>query len=145
MQFQGTIHITAAQTAVWHTLTNPTIVSQCTPRLKNWKILQTDSQFQLHFAWGSGKSIVLVPLLLTWQTVAPPTHLQWQGQAQMGSTTIPLNGEFYLASPRPTQTDLTFTAEVHTTNKLLAQLVQTSAPPLFESFFNCLKQITEAV
>jgi carbon monoxide dehydrogenase subunit G len=110
MEFQGTVAFAAEQTAVWQTLTTPTIVSQCTPHLKGWLASDTNTQFQLQLTWGNGSSTVIIPLLLTWQTVTPPIHLQWHGQAQMGSTTIPLQGDFHLSTAGSSQTSLTFSA-----------------------------------
>lgn len=145
MEFQGNVAFAASQTAVWHTLTTPNLVGQCTPRLHGWSPLQSDTQFQLQFSWGSGKSIVLIPVRLTWQTVTPPTFLQWTGEAMMGNTAVPIQGEFSLFSLQANQTTLTFTAQVNPPNKLLAQMVQTTAPRLIESFFHCLKATAEAV
>lgn len=145
MQFQGTVNIAAEQTAVWHILTTPAIISQCAPRLHQWKMLDNDSQFQLHFTWGSGRNTILIPLRLTWQSSAPPSHLLWQAKAQMGSTILPLNGEFNLTSPSPQATVLAFTAKMEPTNKLLQQMIQTTAPRLIDSFFLCIKKTAEAV
>ncbi|MEZ4593640.1 MAG: SRPBCC domain-containing protein [Chloroflexota bacterium] len=137
--------VAAAQTAVWHTLTNPHLISQCTPRLQGWTALETNTQFQLHFCWGSGSSTIAIPLLLTWQTVTPPTYLQWHGEAQMGHTAVPLQGTFRLNSSTAQHTTLAFSAHITPHNKLLAQMIQTTAPRLIESFFNCLKKTAEAV
>ena len=145
MQFQGTIQFAARQTAVWHTLITPTLVSQCTPHLKSWSELSTNNQYHLQFSWGSGSSGVSIPLLLTWQTVIPPNQLQWQGEAQMGSALILINGSFHLSAPTPTATTLAFTAELDAPNKLLQQMLQTTAPRLLENFFRCLKTNAEAV
>ena len=145
MQFRGTVVFAAPQTAVWHSLTTPGIVSQCTPRLTGWSQLATNTQFQLQFAWGQGKSTVTIPLLLTWQTVTPPTHLQWHGQAQLGSTAMPAAGTFQLNSGATNQTTLTFTAQFDPPNKILQQMIQTTAPRLLDSFFSCLKRTVEAV
>ena len=145
MKFRGTVDFAAGQTAVWHTLTTPTIVSQCTPRLHGWAALETDTRFQLQFSWGGSNNTIIIPLLLIWQTVTPPTLLQWHGQAQMGRTTIPLQGEFHLCAPTGNQTTLTFTAQVDPPNKLLQQMIQTAAPRLIDSFFSCLKKSAEAV
>ena len=145
MQFRGTVEFNAPQTAVWYSLTTPDIVSQCTPRLTGWSQLATDTQFQLQFAWGSGNSTITIPLLLTWQTVDPPTYLQWNGHAQMGSTPIPIDGIFQLTSPMPNQTTLTFSTQFDPPNKLLNQMIQTTAPRLIDSFFSCLKKTAEAV
>ncbi len=62
MQLRGTVNFAAKQTAVWHSLTTPNIVSQCAPRLRNWKTLDANSQFQLQFAWGSDRNTILIPL-----------------------------------------------------------------------------------
>jgi carbon monoxide dehydrogenase subunit G len=145
MQFQGTVQFAVGQTAVWHTLTTPTLVSQCTPHLKSWSELSTNNQFQLQFSWGSGSSSVIIPLLLTWQTIIPPNRLQWQGEAQMGSTVILINGNFHLSAPTPTTTTLAFAAELDAPNKLFQQMLQTTAPRLLENFFRCLKTNIEAV
>lgn len=145
MQFQGTVNIAAKQTAVWHILTTPTIISQCAPRLQQWKMLDNNSQFQLQFAWGSGRKIILIPLQLTWQSSTPPNQLRWQANAQMGSTILPLNGEFNLTSRSPQATVLAFTAKMEPTNKLLQQMIQTTAPRLIDSFFHCIKKTAEAV
>ncbi|MCA9919273.1 MAG: hypothetical protein KC445_15040 [Anaerolineales bacterium] len=146
MEFQGTITVAATQTAVWHTLTTPTLVSQCTPRLQGWQVLQTNAQFQLRFSWGSGNSTIFIPLLLTWQTVTPPTYLQWHGEAQLGGTAVPLQGSFHLNSGTQQQTtSINFSAQITPHNKLLAQMIQTTAPRLIESFFQCLKKTAEAV
>lgn len=145
MQFRGSVEFAAGQTAVWHSLTTPHIVSQCTPRLTGWSQLATDTQFRLQFTWGSGSNNITIPLLLTWQTVMPPTHLHWQAQAQMGSTPIPINGTFHLEAATPDSTALTFTAEFEPPNKLLKQMIQATAPRLIDSFFSCLKATAEAV
>jgi len=145
MEFQGTVAVAAAQTAVWHTLTTPTIVSQCTPRLQGWAALETGTQFQLQFIWGRGNSTVVIPLLLTWQTVTPPTYLQWQGKAQMGGTAIPLQGDFHLSGTDAAQTHLTFSAQFAPPNKFVGQMIQNAAPRLIEHFFNCFKKTAEAV
>lgn len=145
MRFQGTVAFAAAQTAVWQTLTTPTLVSQCTPRLTGWSELAPNTQFQLQFSWGSGSSSVNIPLRLTWQTVTPPTHLEWLGEAQMGSTILLINGKFHLSNPLPHNTILDFAAELDPTNKLLQQMIQNTAPRLIENFFQCLKLKVEAV
>ncbi|WP_420645396.1 SRPBCC domain-containing protein [Candidatus Leptofilum sp.] len=145
MEFRGNVTFAATQTAVWQTLTTPELVGQCTPRLQGWSPLETNTQFQLQFCWGSGKSTVIIPVLLIWQTVTPPTYLQWTGEAQMGSTAVPIQGDFSLQSTPASQTTLTFTAQLNPPNKLLAQMIQTTAPRLIESFFHCLKTTTEAV
>ena len=145
MQFQGTVAFAAEQTAVWHTLTTPTIVSQCTPNLKGWAASDIANQFQLKLTWGNGSKKVIIPLFLTWQTVTPPTHLQWHGQAYLGSTAISLEGDFYLAMADSNQTSLTFSAQLTPPNKLLGQMIQNAAPRLIESFFRCLKTTAEAV
>ena len=145
MEFRCTVAFAAAQTAVWHTLTTPELVSQCTPRLQGWQVLETETQFQLQFSWGNGSSTILIPLLLTWQTVTPPTYLQWHGQAQMGSKAIPVHGDFHLTSTETGQTTLVFSAQFTPPNKLLGQMIQTTAPRLIDSFFVCLKKTAEAV
>jgi carbon monoxide dehydrogenase subunit G len=145
MEFQGTVAIAAKQTAVWHILTTPTIISQCTPLLQSWVNSDTNTQFQLQLAWGSGSNTVIIPLSLTWQTVTPPTLLQWQGQAQLGSTTLPLQGNFTLNTSDTNQTNLTFSAQLTPPNKLLGQMIQTAAPRFIESFFRCLKTTAETV
>ncbi len=145
MQFQGTVAFAAPQTAVWHSLTTPELVSQCTPRLQGWSALETGTQFQLQFCWGSHKRPITIPLLITWQTVTPPTYLQWYGNAQMGNTAVPLHGTFHLTLTQKEQTTLTFTAQLTPPNKLLAQMIQTTAPRLIDSFFRCLKTTAEAV
>ena len=145
MEFRGSVEIAAPQTAVWQTLTTPTIISQCTPRLSSWASLEGENQFQLNFTWGSGKSVITIPLRLAWQKIEPPATLTWQGQAHMGSTAVPLNGEFHLTSPPNSQTHLAFLAQISPPNKLLAQLIQNSAPPLMQKFLSCLKETAEAV
>ncbi|MCA9942053.1 MAG: hypothetical protein H6656_14370 [Ardenticatenaceae bacterium] len=146
MEFRGTVAFAAAQTAVWHTLTTPILVSQCTPRLTGWAALETENiQFQLHLAWGNGRNTILIPMLLTWETVTPPTHLQWHAQAQMGRTTIPLQGDFHLSPASSNQTNLAFSAQLTPPNKLLGQMIHTAAPRLIDSFFRCLKSNAEAV
>lgn len=145
MEFHGTVAFAAEQTVVWHTLTTPTIVSQCTPNLKGWVPSDINNQFQLQLAWGKGSNTVNIPLLLTWETVTPPTHLQWHGQAHLGSTTIPLQGDFHLIKAGSNQTSLTFSTQLAPPNKLLGQMIQTAAPRLIESFFRCLKLAAEAV
>ncbi|MBK7894080.1 MAG: SRPBCC domain-containing protein [Candidatus Promineifilaceae bacterium] len=145
MEFQGTVSVAAAQTAVWHTLTTPHLVSQCTPRLQGWTALEANTRFQLQFCWGSGKSTVFIPVLLTWQTVTPPTYLHWQGEAQLGNTAVPMQGDFSLKSTPTNQTTLTFSAQITPHNKLLTQMIQTTAPRLIESFFHCLKKTAESV
>ncbi len=145
MEYQGTVTFAAAQTAVWHTLTTPAIVSQCTPRLQGWSALETNTQFRLQFTWGRGNSTVIIPLLLTWQTVIPPTHLQWHCLAYMGSTTVPLQGDFHLTADGPTQTNLVFSAHLTPPNKFVAHLIQSTVPELIEHFFNCLKKTAEVV
>lgn len=145
MEFQGSVAVAAAQTAVWHTLTTPTIVSQCTPRLQGWAALEAETQFQLQFIWGRGSSTVIIPLLLTWQTVTPPTYLQWQGKAQMGGTAVPLQGDFHLSAMQGPQTNLTFSAQLTPPNKFVGQMIQNTAPRLIKHFFNCLKKTAEAV
>lgn len=145
MEFQGTVAVAAAQTAVWHTLTTPTIVSQCTPRLQGWTPLNAETQFQLQFIWGRGSSTVIIPLLLIWQTVTPPTFLQWQGKAQMGRTAVPMQGDFRLNPTDSTQTNLTFSAQLNPPNKFIGKMIQNTAPRLIEHFFNCLKITAEAV
>ena len=145
MEFQGSVVIAAPQTAVWHTLTTPHLVGQCTPRLQGWSALEANKQFQLQFCWGSGSSTIVIPLLLTWQTVTPPTYLQWHGEAQMGNTAVPLQGNFHLNSSTNQHTTLAFSAHITPHNKLLVQMIQTTAPRLIESFFHCLKKTAEAV
>jgi carbon monoxide dehydrogenase subunit G len=145
MQLRGTVNFAAEQTAVWHSLTTPAIVSQCAPRLHRWQTLDTNNQFQLQFAWGSDSNTLLIPLRLTWQTVTPPSLLQWQADAKMGSTPLQFIGEFCLASPNPRATTLTFTVEISPQNKLLQQMIQSTAPRLIDTFFSCLKKTTEAV
>ncbi|WP_420629989.1 SRPBCC domain-containing protein [Candidatus Leptofilum sp.] len=145
MEFRGDVTFAATQTAVWHTLTTPQLVGQCTPRLQGWSPLETDTQFQLKFCWGSGKSTVIIPVLLIWQTITPPTYLQWIGEAKMGSTAVPIQGDFTLNSAQTNQTILTFTAQLNPPNKLLAQMIQTTAPRLIQSFFHCLKTAAETV
>jgi carbon monoxide dehydrogenase subunit G len=145
MEFQGTVAFAAEQTAVWYTLTTPTIVSQCAPYLKGWSASETNTQFQLQLTWGNGNNTFIIPLLLTWQTVTPPIHLQWHGQAQMGSAIIPLQGDFYLVASGSSQTNLTFSAMLTPPNKLLGQMIQSAAPRLIEGFFRCLKKTAEAV
>jgi carbon monoxide dehydrogenase subunit G len=145
MKFRGTVAVAAAQTTVWHTLTTPTLVSQCTPRLQGWAALETDAQFQLQFIWGRGSSSVLIPLVLIWQTVTPPTYLQWQGQAQMGSTAVPLQGDFHLSTTGSLQTNLAFSAQLNPPNKFIGKMIQNTAPRLIEHFFNCFKKTAEAV
>jgi carbon monoxide dehydrogenase subunit G len=144
MEFHGSVTFLTAQTAVWHTLTTPDLISQCTPRLQGWAMLATNAQFQLLFSWGSN-SKVIIPLLLTWQTVTPPTYLQWQAEAQMGNTAVPMHGHFELDSTANNQTTLAFFAEITPPNKILAQMIQTTAPRLIDSFFHCLKNSAEAV
>ena len=148
MKFQGTVAFAAPQTAVWHTLTTPDLVSQCTPRLQGWTPLEPDKRFQLHFCWGSGNSTINIPLLLTWQTVTPPDYLQWHGEVKMGETAVPVYGHFQLCnhSDDPArQTTLTFSADISPKNKLLAQMVQTTLPRMMDSFFRCLKKTAETV
>ena len=145
MQLQGTVDFAARQTAVWHSLTTPSIVSQCTPRLTGWSELAEHSQFQLQFAWGNGSSAITIPLLLTWQEVTPPTLLQWRGEAKMGSTLIPVEGTFQLTAPTMEMTTLAFTAVLDPPNKLLKQMLQTTAPRFIDSFFSCLKITVETV
>ncbi|MCC6605937.1 MAG: hypothetical protein IT327_22205 [Anaerolineae bacterium] len=145
MQFQGTIQFAAGQTAVWHTLTNPHIVSRCTPHLTGWAELPTNSQFQLQFTWGSGSSRVHIPLLLTWQNMTPPSLLEWCSEAQIGSTCLLMNGRFHLNATTPTTTQLTFAAELDPPNKMLRQVIQSTAPRLLDNFFRCLKMSAEAV
>lgn len=145
MQFQGTVDFAAAQTAVWHTLTTPSIVSRCTPHLTGWSELATHNRFHLQFTWGSGSSRVTIPLLLTWQTMTPPTLLEWQSETQIGSTPLLINGRFHLNAITTTSTTLTFTAELAPPNKLFQQMMQTTAPRLIDTFFRCLKKSAEAV
>ena len=145
MEFQGKVAVAAAQTAVWHTLTTPSLVSQCTPRLQGWTALEEDTQFPLQFIWGRGGSTVIIPFVLIWQTVTPPTYLQWQGKAQMGSTAVPLQGDFHLSAAETTQTQLAFSAQLTPPNKFVGQMIQNTAPRLIEHFFNCLKKTAEAV
>jgi len=145
MQFQGTVNIAAKQTAVWHILTTPAIVSQCAPRLHSWQILDTNRQFQLQFAWGSGSNTILVPLQLTWQTITPPSLLTWQADVKMGSTTLLFTGEFRLTSPTPQVTTLTFAVNMPPQNKLLQQMIQTAVPRFIDTFFSCIKKTAEAV
>lgn len=145
MQFQGTINFAAGQTAVWHTLTDPHVVSRCTPHLTGWAELPSNTQFQLQFTWGSGSSRVHIPLLLTWQTMTPPTFLEWQSEALIGSTSLLMNGRFHLNATTPTTTQLTFAAELAPPNKVLQQVIQSAAPRLLDNFFRCLKMSAEAV
>ena len=140
MEFRCTVLLAAEQTAVWHTLTTPELISQCTPSLQGWSALDTGTSFQLQFSWGSGSSTIFIPLLLTWQTVTPPDYLRWHGEAKLGSTAVPLQGEFQLSPDGTKQTNLTFTAQVDPPNKLLAQMIQTAAPKFINSFFSCLKK-----
>ena len=145
MHFRGTVEFAAAQTAVWQALTTPQIVSQCTPRLQGWSMLDKETQFHLQFVWGSGRSTIHIPILLDWQTITPPSYLQWQAQAKMGNTILPLQGDFHLNRADTGQTCLNFTAHLEPPNKLLEQMLQTSAPKLINSFFSCLKKTAEAV
>lgn len=145
MEFRGSVEIAAEQTAVWQTLTTPTIISQCTPRLSSWVSLEAENKFQLNFTWGSGKSVITIPLRLSWQSVIPPTTLTWQGQAFMGSTAVPLNGSFHLTTSVKNQTNLTFQTQITPPNKLLAQMIQNTAPPLIQKFLSCLKETAQAV
>ncbi len=145
MEFHGTVIFAATQTAVWHTLTTPSLVSQCTPRLQGWIALEPNTQFQLQFAYGRGSSTVNIPLVLTWQTITPPAYLQWQAQAQMGGTAVPLQGDFHLQATDARQTDLTFSAKLFPPNKFIGKMIQNTAPQLIKQFFNCLKKAAEAV
>lgn len=63
----------------------------------------------------------------------------------MGKTAVPIQGDFSLISKQTNQTIINFIAHIHPTNKMLAQIVQTTAPHLIESFFHCLKSTAEAV
>ena len=145
MEFQGTVAFAAAQTAVWHALTTPTLVSQCTPRLQGWSTLQTETQYQLQFTWGRGSSAVIIPLLLIWQTVTPPTYLKWQGQAQMGSTAVPLRGDFRLSTTGHLQTNLAFFAQLAPPNKIISKTIQNTAPRLIANLLNKKKKTAEVV
>lgn len=147
MKFEGTVAFAAAQTAVWHILTTPTLVSQCTPRLEGWTPLENNKQFQLQFCWGSGSSTIHIPFLLTWQIVTPPDYLKWHGEIKMGETAVPVQGYFQLCNNNEDpakQTTLTFSADISPHNKLLAQMIQTTLPRLMNSFFHCLKKTAEA-
>ncbi len=88
---------------------------------------------------------MIIPLLLTWQTVVPPNHLKWHCLAQMGSTAVPLQGDFYLSEVGPAQTNLTFSAQLTPPNKFVGHMIQNTAPSLIKHFFNCLKKTAEAV
>ena len=145
MQFQGTINFAAGQTAVWQTLTDPHAVSRCTPNLTNWTELPSNTQFQLQFTWGNSSSRVNIPLLLTWQTITPPSFLEWQSEALIGSTCLLINGRFHLNPTTPTSTQLDFIAELDPPNKMLQQVIQSAAPRLLDNCFRCLKTSAEAV
>jgi carbon monoxide dehydrogenase subunit G len=145
MQFRGTVNFAATQTAVWHILTTPNIVSQCAPYISDWTALGSNSQFQLQFTWGSSDNSIIIPLRLTWQTVTPPSLLFWQAEAKMGSTTLLLTGEFRLHMPTSQATILNFTAEIYPPNKLLQQMIQNRAPRFIDNFFSCIKKTAEAI
>ena len=89
--------------------------------------------------------MVIIPILLTWQTVTPPAYLQWHCRAHMGSTAVPIQGDFHLNADGSTRTNLTFSALLIPPNKFLGHMIQNTAPQLIEQFFNCLKKTAEAV
>lgn len=140
MQIQGTVNILAQQQHVWAYLLNPHSLSECTPGLESWHALQAPHSYEIVLVRRlSATRSVRVPVMITWDQIIPPTHLDLNLAATFSNQSVSASGQMILNSVKGRHTALDFSLVLNTSNQIFLQMLGNIVPTIVEQFFQCIK------
>jgi carbon monoxide dehydrogenase subunit G len=140
MHFFGTVEFNAVPHAVWELLMQPDIMGRCLPGVNNWRIVTPNKVFDLMFQWPTNQtSEIELPVRLEWTERREMIYLAIKATTQIGSQLIHGVGDFTLNITHPQKTEVSFTIDITTPNKMFDRLVHTAVPKLANAFFTCLR------
>ncbi len=144
MNISGATMLPASIFQVWAILTDPQKVSQYAPGVTNWNIRIPNQEFELLIRWNSGPSPPLTfPIILQWTELIPPQQMNLAAAIQIGSQTIAATGQLQLITLSDNETEMRFTAVLHTTNPLITQIARNTAPKYIDTICLRLQQMAK--
>ncbi|MCP4361854.1 MAG: hypothetical protein GY796_27900 [Chloroflexi bacterium] len=144
MNISGATTLPASTVKIWAILTDPQKVSQCAPGIADWNIRIPNQEFELLIRWDSGLSAPLTfPVTLQWTNLIPPQQMNLTAAIQVGSQTITVTGQLQLIPLTDKETEMQFTAVLHTTNPLITQIARNTAPKYIDTFCLRLQQMAK--
>lgn len=143
----GNVNFNAPMDHTWRFLTSPHHLSHCLPGLVVWEVIEPDKKFHLRVRWGANEKTegIQIPVLIEWVELTPPQQMELAVHVLFGGTPITGAGSMNLSPLTPTQTELSFMAELLPPSKILDQLIRNTAPKLIDTFFKCCKESLEMV
>lgn len=140
MRITGSVEFQTSPQAVWEQLVKPQALSQCTPGLATWEMVEPDKTFRVLLYWMlDRKNRIQIPMTIVWERLEPPQHMALRVEALAGDQPILATGTLTLTPQAPADTVLAFAVEITPANKMIAQLITGLAPRFIDGFFKCFK------
>ncbi len=148
MKFDGTVVIQAPIERVWTGLTDPNLVSSCAPGLQSMTVIVPDKQFKVVASIGFGAVKVTFDVDVEFVVKQEPGYARIKAHGKAPGSAVDVSSDMRLAADSPTQTTLTWTADVAIVGAIAGlanRLMGGITKSLSTQFFNCIKtKIEEA-
>jgi carbon monoxide dehydrogenase subunit G len=141
MKFDGSVTIRAKQDVVWEFLTDPHLVSQCAPGVKEVEIVIPDKQFRTNVGIALGAVKVNFAMDVEWIELDGPNRAKMRARGNAPGSAAEVEGTMTLSELEPNVIELYWEANVQIMGRI-ASLAMRLAPgvtkKLVGEFFDCV-------
>ncbi len=141
MKFDGSVTIRAKQDVVWEFLTDPHLVSQCAPGVKEVEIVIPDKQFRTNVGIALGAVKVNFAMDVEWIELDGPNRAKMRARGNAPGSAAEVEGTMTLSELEPNVIELYWEANVQIMGRI-ASLAMRLAPgvtkKLVGEFFGCV-------
>lgn len=141
MKFDGSVTIRAKQDVVWEFLTDPHLVSQCAPGVKEVEIVIPDKQFRTNVGIALGAVKVNFAMDVEWIELDGPNRAKMRARGNAPGSAAEVEGTMTLSELESNVTELYWEANVQIMGRI-ASLAMRLAPgvtkKLVSEFFDCV-------
>jgi carbon monoxide dehydrogenase subunit G len=141
MKFDGSVTIRAKQDVVWEFLTDPHLVSQCAPGVKEVEIVIPDKQFRTNVGIALGAIKVNFAMDVEWIELDVPNRAKMRARGNAPGSAAEVEGTMTLSELESNVTELYWEANVQIMGRI-ASLAMRLAPgvtkKLVGEFFDCV-------
>lgn len=141
MKFDGSVTIRAKQDVVWEFLTDPHLVSQCAPGVKEVEIVIPDKHFRTNVGIALGAIKVNFAMDVEWIELDVPNRAKMRARGNAPGSAAEVEGTMTLSELESNVTELYWEANVQIMGRI-ASLAMRLAPgvtkKLVSEFFDCV-------
>ena len=141
MNFDGSVIIKTKRDTVWEFLTDPHLVSQCAPGVKEVEGVIPDKQFRTNVGIALGAVKVSFAMDVEWIELDAPNRAKMRARGNAPGSAAEVEGTMTLNASEPNVTELYWEANVQIMGRI-ASLAMRLAPgvtkKLVGEFFDCV-------